>query len=316
MKDLKFHPVCLAFPEMDPASFARKVADYKKHPGRAGDTAVVLAKDEADGEWKIADGRHHYLACKAAGLEFETVRFTGSPRNLLEFMSARGIDRRHMTASQIAGTIATLGRWEAGGQAPRGAAETQREAADKADIGRNTLQRAEKVAVQAPELLPAMVAGHLDAKTAAEVADLPKAERKKVAESSSPKAAARKALAQAEAPDKPAHPFADLLAQITKLAGAVTKAVKEESEEGKRLHAYMGLCGLLTHDQMGQKGATLIALRGVYAVVNAAGRKKLYTDTAIKGIYDKASGGWVPPLHARRKKGHQNGKPKEKLVSL
>ena len=318
--DFEFHPLCLALPAIDKATMDRRRADYEKYPKRAGDTAVVLAQDEADGKWKIADGRHHYLICKELGYEVEFQRFRGTPQELADLVAARGLDRRHMTQSQRAAAVAVMYKWVHGGDRKTIKASqdalipTQEEMAGRQKVGRSTIQRAAKVAADAPELLPAVRDGKLDAKTAAAAAGLPPADRQKVAKAKKPKAEADRLL-KAAGTDKPDHPFAGLLSDITRLAAAVTKAVKEESDEGKRLHAYMGLCGLLTHDEVGQKGATLIALRGVYAVVNAAGQGKVLGEKAIKAIYDKASGGWVPPLHARRKKA-KNTPTKERLVDL
>jgi hypothetical protein len=68
---------------------------------------------------------------------------------------------------------------------------TQEETARAAGISADTLQRATKVADKAPELLPAVRDGKLDAKTAAKVADLPQQDRETVAASSDPKQAAQ-----------------------------------------------------------------------------------------------------------------------------
>ena len=41
MKDFQFHPVCVAFPSMDEAMYAKRLEDYRMHPERAEDTAVL-----------------------------------------------------------------------------------------------------------------------------------------------------------------------------------------------------------------------------------------------------------------------------------
>jgi ParB-like chromosome segregation protein Spo0J len=76
-------------------------------------------------------------------------------------------------------------------------------------VSGKTYSQAKKVVDAAPELVDAMDAGKLSVKTAAAVADLPKRERKKVAESDDPKAAAKKAIAKAKKPDPEPEPQPD-----------------------------------------------------------------------------------------------------------
>jgi hypothetical protein len=67
-----------------------------------GWAAVVLAADPADGEWKIADGRHHYRICKELGYVCKFERFAGSEAELYDFAEARGLNRRHLSETQRA----------------------------------------------------------------------------------------------------------------------------------------------------------------------------------------------------------------------
>jgi hypothetical protein len=208
-----FHPVCVAFSAYKPEVYAKRLEDYRRHPERAGDTAVLLAKDEADGAWKVADGRHHYLICQDIGYECEFQRFTGTPKQLGELVIARNYDRRHDDPSQLAASIVLVMEWVNGGnrkgdQSPPGdsdrkANKSQEATAKDAGIGKNTLKRAAKVKAKAPELLPAMRDGKLDAKTAEKVADLPEAKRKKIAAADDVKKAAKEELAKAK-PKTPA----------------------------------------------------------------------------------------------------------------
>lgn len=272
---------------------------------------------------RLVEGRRRELAAAVAGVKPVYKDVDWPAAEIARHVAKVDLHRRDLTGSQRAAAVVALAEMAPPGRPPKenpapGAEfpKTVAALAAEARASERTVEAAAKVRKKDEDLFEQVREGGLSAKTAAEVADLPKRQRKRVAKAANPKAEAKKVLAEAraEADGEPAHPFAGLLADLTKLAGAVTKAVKEESEHGRRLHAYMGVCGLLTHDEVGQKGATLIALRGVYAVVNAAGKKKLLTDKAVRAIYDKASGGWVPPLHARRKK--PGASPKKDLVDL
>lgn len=89
-----------------------------------------------------------------------------------------------MTASQIAASIVALNTFQHGGdrksegiKGQRCLLKTQQETADADAGGVRTLKSAAKDAKDAPELVPAMRDGKLDAHTASKVADLPKLTR-------------------------------------------------------------------------------------------------------------------------------------------
>ena len=201
--DYEFHPVCLAFPAYEPGVYDRRRDDYKAHPERAGDTAVVVAQDEADGEWKIADGRHHYLICRELGYEFDVQRFTGGRNELVDLVESRNANRRHQTQTQVAASILALNAFRHGGdrrspgyQAATLPLDTQAEVAERRGVSERTVRNANKAAKADPDLLPAMRDGKIDAFTAAKVADLPAAERKAVIDAPDVKAAAKAATAK------------------------------------------------------------------------------------------------------------------------
>lgn len=116
-------------------------------------------------------------------------------------------------------------------------------------------------------------------------------------------------------PAEPPHPFAEIMALVTRLSGMVTTAMKGDGEEAKRLHDYFSWAGLVDHgsgevidpsqvEGDGREGSTLSfnALRGTRILIALAGQpgRKL-SEREIKAIYDKASGGWLPPIALRRR---------------
>lgn len=229
MTDYAYHPLCLAFPEMTPDAYAKRLADYRKHPKRADDTAVLLAQDE--GEWKILDGRHHYRICQELGYECRFEKVEGDRDELADIAEARGINRRHQTESQIGAAIVALNDFRHGGDhsnkdqnapgrfgpgtndKPAGSrkGKTQSAAAKSSGVSTRTLSRVSAAAKAEPALLTAMRDGKIDAKTAEKVAKLPAAERKKVVSAKDPKKAAKKALAKSpkKAPVPPASSGTD-----------------------------------------------------------------------------------------------------------
>ncbi|HJZ55891.1 MAG TPA: hypothetical protein VKE74_13060 [Gemmataceae bacterium] len=108
-------------------------------------------------------------------------------------------------------------------------------------------------------------------------------------------------------PDPPPHPFVELLSAIHSLSRAMTTAVRGEDEASRRLHDYLAAAGLLDHPPPENK-PQFLPLRGVRGLVELAGDtgpKK--SDREVRAVYDRASGGFLPPLIARRRR--QRGAP-------
>jgi len=106
----------------------------------------------------------------------------------------------------------------------------------------------------------------------------------------------------ASPPKVPTHPFQKLMDDITKLSGDITRAMKQPTDESRRLKEILAVAGLVEHTSATE--FFFLSLRGVRALVDEAGNVgKPLTDAAIKDLYLKASGGkvFVPPLHARRR---------------
>lgn len=215
MKEYQFHPLCTAFPAMSPELYARRREDYRQHPKRANESTVLLAKDGK--EWKIADGRHHYLICQELGYECEFAEFTGTDDELAAVVLAHNLNRRQLEPAQIAAVVVKVNEWKHGGDRKGKSStdqvapvqldhKTQAETAEESGISARTLAHANKVKKEAPELLSLVRDGKLDAKTAAECCKLPLPERKKISRSENPKKAAKEALAAFNAANEPSEP--------------------------------------------------------------------------------------------------------------
>jgi hypothetical protein len=191
----------------------------------------------------IIDGRRRELAAIVAGVEpvYRTVNWT--EEQIIQWVQ-RDLTRRNLTASQIAASAVELAdlmphggnRKIKGHQCPLN--RTSAEISSETGVGEKTIDAAAKVKKKAPELLAAVKEGDLSAKTAAQVADLPRAERKKVAKAKDKKKAAKDAIAKAKATEPeaeatPAEPGAEFVATVESLCrdvdqiAARMKALKE-----------------------------------------------------------------------------------------
>ena len=91
--ELASHRFTEVFPLMDGDGLAELAADIKE---RGLDEPIVLFGGA------IADGRNRYVACQAAGVAPVFDEFTGSEEELLGWVMARNLQRRHLSPSQRA----------------------------------------------------------------------------------------------------------------------------------------------------------------------------------------------------------------------
>ncbi len=98
---------------------------------------------------------------------------------------------------------------------------------------------------------------------------------------------------------EPAHPFAEIMDAVTKLSGAITRAMGGESEEAKRLREYLSWCGAVLHTagkfENGEHidaSAAFLPLKGIRKIIDLAGASgKPKTQAEIKHAWEIASGG-------------------------
>lgn len=98
------------------------------------------------------------------------------------------------------------------------------------------------------------------------------------------------------------HPFDELKSLTIRLSGLFTKAMKNGTEEGGRLHDYLALCACVDHPP--GKEPCFIPLRGICKIIELAGRTgKVLSDAKIREEWQRASGAvpYIPPAHARRR---------------
>lgn len=174
MPQIQFHPACEAFPLMEGSSFDSLVADVRAHgllnPITLHRNGVVL------------DGRNRLRACTAARVEPHFVTFPGTDAEIVPFVIAQNVKRRHLDESQRAMVAAKLANLTNGQQArhasPIGEAVSESQAAKLLNVGKRTVERARKVQDNGvPELVAAVERGQVSVSAAAAVAELPKSKQ-------------------------------------------------------------------------------------------------------------------------------------------
>ncbi len=207
------HPAAEDYPWMTDAQLSELAANIKTNNGL--EHSVVRLKDG-----RIADGRNRELGCKIANITPTYVTRDWNDEEVYEFVEIQNLHRRDLTPSQRAAVVVARNkRLGKGGdrrsedfKPQRCGLKTQAELAEIADVSERTIHDAAKVANEAPELLPAIRDGQLDAHTAAKAADLPKADRKKIVEAEDPKKEAKKRIKKKKAKaaeQKPEEPTSE-----------------------------------------------------------------------------------------------------------
>lgn len=201
-----YHPACQLFPTLSDEDF-RALADDIKENGLLEPIIVY------NGE--ILDGRNRFEACEVSGVDPQFIAWNGdgSPA---QFVISKNLHRRHLTASQraaIAYELLPMLEAEAKerqrlskGRGVKGekycadekgkASEHVAKIANSSSTYVELLKRADN---KAPELIKEVQIGTLSAKNAADLSELPEAQRKEVLEKArKPKAKVARLIRQAE----------------------------------------------------------------------------------------------------------------------
>jgi ParB-like chromosome segregation protein Spo0J len=171
---LPLHPLGELFPPIEGDGFKELVASIKANGLR--DPIIVH-----DG--MVLDGRNRQRACQAAGVDCDYQPLPAG-QDPLAFVLDKNLNRRHLTNSQramVAAKLANLkdGQTKVGAQIC--APVSQEDAAEKLKVSRRSVQSATKVKDDAiPEVIQAVERGDVTVSAAAEIAELPKADQRKV----------------------------------------------------------------------------------------------------------------------------------------
>lgn len=173
------HPAAELFPLISDEELRELADDIRAH----GLLEPIIRTDGL-----ILDGRNRLRACELAGVEPQFVEWDGRGGSAVTFVLSENLRRRHLSASQRA-VIANQARpmFEAEARAaqrtsgpgiyggeplPREIekavplAETARRAADLAGVSADYVYRAARVAREAPEAIPRILAGEISVETA------------------------------------------------------------------------------------------------------------------------------------------------------
>jgi len=171
---MQFHPVTDIFPMMTDAELEDLAADIRQNG---------LLTSIWTWQGQIIDGRNRYKACLIAGEEPRFQEWDGDEKDLVAFVLALNLKRRHLDASQRAVIGLAVEKYEAGRGKDRmiaGGKVTTKQGKEKipypveeqgqardfaaAAVGVNPryIQEAKRIEAQAPDLIPQIASGRIN----------------------------------------------------------------------------------------------------------------------------------------------------------
>ena len=172
---MKLHPIASLFPEMSDEQYAELRDDIREYGQR-----------EPIWTWRgqLIDGRHRQQACEELMIRCASREFEGEEHELVPFVLSLNLKRRHLDASQramVAANIGALSIEKTGANPPIGGHITTEQAAELMNVGTRSVERAKKVIDEGvPALQDAVKRGDVSVAAAAEVAELPKSQQKRL----------------------------------------------------------------------------------------------------------------------------------------
>ncbi len=238
---MKLHQLCELFPKIDGEAYEALKADIAVN----GLLNPIIMCGDA-----ILDGQNRFRACTELGVSPRFTEFKGD--NILEFVLAQNLHRRHLTPGQSATIVALAQDWAkahtVGNIAKDSKADTIAKRADKSGASKRTQVTADKLAKEAPELAKKVASGEVTLNKAIKEIEPQKEEPDELGFD------ALEAYEQEVAENKRLHSIIDALSSddkdkeiitlsemIKSLQGRINQSVKTETEAVKQAKYYANL---------------------------------------------------------------------------
>lgn len=232
---MKLHQLCELFPKIDGEAYEALKADIAVN-GLLN--PIIMCGDS------ILDGQNRFRACTELGVSPRFTEFKGD--NILEFVLAQNLHRRHLTPGQSATIVALAQDWakaqSVGTKSADSKADTIASRAEKSGTSKRTQVTADKLAKEAPELAKKVASGEVTLNKAMKELEPPKAEDEAfdhfdVTESYEAEVKENKRLQSvidALTSDDKDKEIVALSESIKSLQGRINQAIKTEAEAVKQ----------------------------------------------------------------------------------
>lgn len=153
---MQLHELCRIFPPLDDESYKALRDDIKAHGLR---NPIVVYNDQ------VLDGQNRLRACQELEIEPKFIEFINAEQDLVDFVLAQNLHRRHLKPGQAATIVALAQDWSKAHLAGRAVAnekkETVEERTKQSGASRRTQLTADKLVKEAPELAKKVANGEV-----------------------------------------------------------------------------------------------------------------------------------------------------------
>jgi hypothetical protein len=168
---MQLHSLCTIFPKLDETAFEALKADIQAN----GQRNPIMVKD---GE--VIDGQNRLRACEELNVAPWMQEYQGD--DLVEFVLAQNLHRRHLTAGQSATIVALAQDWSVAHPSGKMAklptkglpVDTQADRAEKSGASKRTQGSADKLVKENPELAKQVATGEISLNAAIKEIEPPK----------------------------------------------------------------------------------------------------------------------------------------------
>ena len=154
---LPFHKLATIFPEASEEDYNALTLSLQKHGFLESDPIVLIKDETSDYGYSVLDGRNRYNACSDTEITPLFVEYVGD--DPVGFVTARNMDRRHLTTGQKAAVAAKLASLGMGQNKSSEADVTQAEAAKRVGVGEASLRRYKALEQENPALAEEVAKG-------------------------------------------------------------------------------------------------------------------------------------------------------------
>ena len=154
---LPFHKLSTIFPEANEDDYNALCDSIRAHGFLESDPIVLIRDTDSDYEFSILDGRNRYNACTDTKVRPSFVEYVGE--DPIGFVTARNMDRRHLSTGQKAAVAAKLATLGMGQNKTSEDDVTQKEAAKRVGVGEATLRRYKAIEEHDPALAEEVAKG-------------------------------------------------------------------------------------------------------------------------------------------------------------
>jgi len=157
--EMKYHTLCLIFPPMNDDEYDSLVKSMREMGYDESEPITVIQDPEDEFRYLVLDGRNRHMAAQDAGVEPTFIEHIDI-KDLVQYVTAKNIARRELTAGQKASIASKLATYDVGSnQFTKGT--TLKEAAEMTGASITSIKKLNKLKNDDPKLAEQVEIGEI-----------------------------------------------------------------------------------------------------------------------------------------------------------